>query len=588
MQRSKSSSSSSSAGYNGGGYYNNSTAGYANPSPNAPNTATASGYAASSPSPMLNQPAAQPSYPNTAPPGYRVYDRSASMPVTSDAPQPRTLQFDAGGSGGGAGGGYGSGPYAGYGNTQSSNNATSNVSNPYHKSKSSSGGVGPKHILLSLFAITFLVLSGTTLYFRNIMKRTELQLQDAKIFLAEQTREDMQAQQRRKGENYAGGRGGGHEQRRRQQAGNRSRPEDAKEKIKLEAEIKVLEDEVEGFQKSHQDLGVEIDKHLVTLDELGGKKQDLLKKIDHTNNLLENQVEESSKYKAMVDGLDEVEEYMKTREGALWSRIDVLEGKIARESLREAEEWFGPGPHRVVIEIEYPKVQLTNPDSSSWPRITNKFAIEMAPLDLMPHTVNLFLQQVHHGLWDKCQVVSMAKHIFQLGPSYDDKDKPEGAEMDVPNLGDDPRDRPGDPHYDHFNAKGLDKISYQEYSDQFPHDQWTVGLAGRPGGPDFYINKLDNSLIHGPGGQTNRHDLHNEADPCFGKIVEGLETLKDLDTIPVNEERGHALMYPVMILAAHVVVPQENPADGWRVIDRGMKLKQDDDIMPLPEVPHGV
>jgi len=584
MQRSK--SSSPSVGYNGGGYYN-STAGYTNPSPNFPNNAAASGYAAgynnnqaaTSPSPMLNQPAPQPSYPNTAQPGYRRYDRSVSMPATSDAQQPRTLQFDAG-AGGGTGGGYGSGPYAGYGNTQPSNNSTSNVSNPYHKSKSSWGGVGPKHILFSLFAITFVVLSGTTLYFRNIMKRTELQLQDAKIFLAEQTREDRMAQQRQKGEKFAGGRGGG------QQPGNRSRPEDATEKIKLEAEIKVLEDEVVGFQKSHQDLGLEIGNYRVALDGLNGKKHELLKKIDHTTNLLENQVEESSKYKAMVDGLDEVEEYMNKREGALWSRIDVLEGKIARESLREAEEWFGPGPHRVVIELEYPKVQLTNPDSSSWPRITNKFAIEMAPMDLMPHTVNLFLQQVHHGLWDNCHVISMAKHIFQLGPSYDEKDKPDGVAMDVPNLGEDPRDKPGDPHYDHFIAKRLDKISYQEYSHQFPHDQWTVGLAGRPGGPDFYINKLNNTLIHGPGGQTNRHDLHNEADPCFGKIVEGLETLKDLDTIPTNEEGEHKLMYPVVILAAYVVVPNEK-ADGWRVVERGMKLKQND-IMPLPEVPHGV
>lgn len=253
---------------------------------------------------------------------------------------------------------------------------------------------------------------------------------------------------------------------------------------------------------------------------------------------------------------------------------------------------FGPGPHRVEIELEYSKVQLTNPNASSWPRIRSKVVIELAPLDLMPHTVNLFMQQVHHGLWDKCSLISSAHHIFQLGPSYDNDKKPEpmiGEATDVPNVGEDPRDDPGDQHYDHFHAKGLDKVSFQEYSDKFPHVQWTVGLAGRPGGPDFYINKIDNSLIHGPGGQINRHDLHNEADPCFGKIaLESLDTLKELDSIPTDPDRGHELTTPVVILNARVAVPMENPADGWRKVERGTKLLTDDEIMPLPEVPHGV
>ena len=62
----------------------------------------------------------------------------------------------------------------------------------------------------------------------------------------------------------------------------------------------------------------------------------------------------------------------------------------------------------------------------------------------------------------------------------------------------------------------MDKVAFQEYSPEYPHVQWTVGLAGRPGGPDFYISKVDNSANHGPGGQSH-HDLHEEADPCFGK-----------------------------------------------------------------------
>ena len=29
-----------------------------------------------------------------------------------------------------------------------------------------------------------------------------------------------------------------------------------------------------------------------------------------------------------------------------------------------------------------------------------KFVVEMAPLELMPHTVHLFLEQVYAGLWN--------------------------------------------------------------------------------------------------------------------------------------------------------------------------------------------
>ena len=55
---------------------------------------------------------------------------------------------------------------------------------------------------------------------------------------------------------------------------------------------------------------------------------------------LEDAKEDSNKYKAMVDGMEEMETYMKKREGALWSRVNVLESKIGRESRREAEEWY--------------------------------------------------------------------------------------------------------------------------------------------------------------------------------------------------------------------------------------------------------
>lgn len=244
------------------------------------------------------------------------------------------------------------------------------------------------------------------------------------------------------------------------------------------------------------------------------------------------------------------------------------------------------------LDLDYPKVQLTNPDATKWPRVRNKVVIEMASLDIMPHTVHLFLMQVHHGLWNGCNIQASARHIFQLGPSYREEDKIAGGPMREDDAAIGTVDGDGDsgyigPHFDHFFQRGLDKVSFQEYHESYPHAQWTVGLAGRPGGPNIYINKLDNRVIHGPGGQTNQQDMHNEADPCFGRVIDGVATLNEIAMIPTDAERNEAIMYPVKILSARVMVQMENPEEGWREVQAGEKIHQVD-IMPLPDVPHGV
>lgn len=108
-----------------------------------------------------------------------------------------------------------------------------------------------------------------------------------------------------------------------------------------------LQDEIANIQEILADRQREHNEELTTkhsqlsadLEALQLKKQDMLKHIDHTQNIIDDSKEKTAKYKAMVDGVSEVEEYMKKREGALWSRVNVLETKIGKESWREAEEW---------------------------------------------------------------------------------------------------------------------------------------------------------------------------------------------------------------------------------------------------------
>ena len=79
-----------------------------------------------------------------------------------------------------------------------------------------------------------------------------------------------------------------------------------------------------------------------------------------------------------------------------------------------------------------------------------------------------------------------------------------------------------------INSKFTKKLTFPEYSSTYPHLSHTLGFGGRPGGPNFYINLVDNSEVHGPGGQT-KHSLVEEADSCFAKFVHGADVIDKMN-----------------------------------------------------------
>ena len=182
-----------------------------------------------------------------------------------------------------------------------------------------------------------------------------------------------------------------------------------------------------------------------------------------------------------------------------------------------------------------------------WSRTKKTITIEMAPLNLMPIAINLFLQQIHHKLWEGCNFVINAMHILQAGP-HQYKGEGQYAANSYLLKG-------------KFEKNRLDTMPYQEYSLDYPHTKYTVGFAGRPGGPDFYINKVDNSENHGQGGQTH-HDLHEEADPCFVRVVAGFEVIEDINRIPVDREKGSLLKAPVTIVGGRVIAFRRSSTNG--------------------------
>jgi hypothetical protein len=168
---------------------------------------------------------------------------------------------------------------------------------------------------------------------------------------------------------------------------------------------------------------------------------------------------------------------------------------------------FGAGPHHVQISVVLH--ESVDPTSNSSKKYADEdvqsFEVELAPIQDMPHSVHLFLEQVSHGLWNRREHLSFhvnTAHIIMAGPTSKEARQA-------------------------FQIYGLSHLAYPEYSDSFPHEQYTLGFAGRPGGPSFYINTANNSEVHGPGGQE-QHVLTEYADSCFAKVVSGFSVLEEI------------------------------------------------------------
>ena len=130
-----------------------------------------------------------------------------------------------------------------------------------------------------------------------------------------------------------------------------------------------------------------------------------------------------------------------TREKAMMRQIELLQNATQRESKRAIVEHFGEGPHHIKISLKLPG------DEEG---AEHYIVIEMAPLDLMPHAVHLFLEQVAHHLWDNAKIYLNGPHIIQAGP------------QDY--LG----DREGSALQRFLDTK-LDKLSFPEYNPEYPH-----------------------------------------------------------------------------------------------------------------------
>jgi cyclophilin family peptidyl-prolyl cis-trans isomerase len=130
---------------------------------------------------------------------------------------------------------------------------------------------------------------------------------------------------------------------------------------------------------------------------------------------------------------------------------------------------------------------------------------ETFPFKESPVTIEYFLTLVEQHTYSDASFFRVEHHVVQATPN-------------------------------HHNHHG---VLFQETNKhKNAHDKFTLGLAGRPGGPDFYVNMMENHQTHGPGGQGEEYPGDVEADPCFAILTHGQELITTIQHLPYNKENG--------------------------------------------------
>ena len=174
-------------------------------------------------------------------------------------------------------------------------------------------------------------------------------------------------------------------------------------------------------------------------------------------------------------------------------------------------------PYRVKAVLEFqeqsPQFKEKGPDGS--------ILIELAPSTLQPHSIFMFLEnarQYKGGAFHR-----IAGHVLQTM----------------------------------VRGREFRSLAFQEYSKDYPHKKGTVGYAGRPSGPAWYVSIQDNTVNHGPGSQQKENPY--EADSCFGTVIAGYDDeVQRIASIPergfMNDPKKHVLIKELRIL-----VPSNDP-----------------------------
>jgi len=276
------------------------------------------------------------------------------------------------------------------------------------------------------------------------------------------------------------------------------------------------------------------------------------RKMEKEVNDLQQEVMKSKRFE--IEVLKQTEED-KEEKLKMQQRIQAFSKKLLIEK-------YGIGPHYVEMQVDFDPAAKEDQLSKQNTNTGDRVILELAPIDLMPHSVYFFLEQVHNKLYDGFSFHINADHVIQAGPkpnfshlehlalpssssstiSNDDTLPPPSSSQQHQNTVGDNKGlihskvvtkesnlyEISDKIFSNFINSGLKSVLFAEYSPKFPHQEMTLGFAG--GSFNFYISMEDNSKAHGPVTDDKR-EQYSDGEPCFAKVVSGFDTLKRIQQL---------------------------------------------------------
>lgn len=277
----------------------------------------------------------------------------------------------------------------------------------------------------------------------------------------------------------------------------------AKDQLKhLRSELDVAEEELDRRDVER----AECDAHyrdLVALKQNSAQLTEIIEQKDQLSRQVQLMTEKDALY-AEIDMKSKTSE----RERVYWeTQATSMIEKIKFRNRKEVLEEFGPGPFFVKLTFAFQ-------DSTE----NESVLIELAPLDLMPHTVHMILKMASKKLLSQATFLTAKSHILVLGPR-DSYNRDNNAVL---------RDRM---NYEGYFPNGA--LLFGEFTPEYPHTQYTVSF-NKLRGPTFYINLKDNTRFHHS--YYADDGRYMEGDTCFGKIVEGVDVIQRVLSMKKNSD----------------------------------------------------
>lgn len=161
-------------------------------------------------------------------------------------------------------------------------------------------------------------------------------------------------------------------------------------------------------------------------------------------------------------------------------KIQAMIDLIQRDSYRDIFEKYGHGPHSIELILRQDESQDKQLES---------IIVDLESIDVMPHTVHLFIEQIYHDLWKGAILKNTGIDIHT--------------------------DLQADEKLDEFESLGLSSLHFLEKNEMLQ------SLAESDGVFLCYVN-------NGPNLQLIK-DFQKTTGPCFGKLSSG-ESLQRLFT----------------------------------------------------------